>query len=876
MSKSVISLVKELGVKSTNEVLALLRQAGVDVDAEGFGVMSKVDDSIVARLQGGRPAEEKPAAKRPAPPKTEAPAEAAPARAKRPPVDEATSAAAAAAPARQAAPRKDFFGVKTAPAAPPPAAAEPAAAGSTPARPQAAPGGQGQPQRRPLEAQANAQRPAAPGAAQAQQGEAPRRPARPDLSSGPRIISMPDPQEAARLRAQRDGASRPPVGGGGSGPMRRPGGPPPAAAPAPGAGSRGKPGDKRREAEAAAGGKRRRLKSIGGQADDDKVRSRKRVFKVANQRMDSGNAVVPVIKITGQMQLRDVASETGVKVSDIVRFLMRELGISANINHLASVEEIEMIAAHFGIQATVALNQEPESELLQFEEVVAERQVARPPVVTIMGHVDHGKTKLLDTIRTTNVVAGESGGITQHIGAYQVEKKGKHITFIDTPGHEAFTAMRARGSQVTDIVILVVAADDGVMPQTVEAINHAKAAKVPIIVAINKMDKHDANPDKVKQQLMTYELIAEEYGGDTVFVPVSALKAQGIDELLDMILLTAELVDPKGDPTAPPFGVVIESQVDPGIGVVATVLVRQGTLKKGQFILSGTSVGRIKRMENEWGKEVESAGPSTPVRIIGFSEPPENGDKIFCFQNKKQAQAISDQRIGEARSRAAASASGRISLETYRTRLTEGKTTDLNLIIKADVGGSAEALVESLKKIEVETIRCNVIASGVGQVNDSDVDLATASNAVIIGFHTGITNSAKRLAEREKVDIRLYDIIYKVTEDIELAMKGLLAPVFEEKALGRVEVRAIFKQEKGSTISGGYVLEGIARRGAKYRLRRAKEIVQENKTLDSLRRFKDDVREVASGFECGFVLDGTDVQEGDILELYEVVQVKRT
>jgi translation initiation factor IF-2 len=575
------------------------------------------------------------------------------------------------------------------------------------------------------------------------------------------------------------------------------------------------------------------------------------------------------------MHLRDVAAQSGVKVSDIVRFLMRDLGISANINYAASVDEIEMIADHFGIPATVSLDQEPESELLQFEEVVSDRQQLRPPVVTIMGHVDHGKTKLLDTIRTTNVVAGESGGITQHIGAYQVEKKGKHITFIDTPGHEAFTAMRARGSQVTDIVILVVAADDGVMPQTIEAINHAKAANVPIIVAVNKIDKPDANPDKVKQQLMTYELIAEEYGGDTVFCPVSALKGQGIDELLDFILLTAELVDPKADPTAPPFGVVVESQVDPGIGVVATVLVRQGTLKKGMFILSGTSVGRIKRMENDLGKEVESAGPSYPVRIIGFSEPPENGDKIFCFQNKKQAQAIADQRVGEARLRASAAASGRITLETYRSRLTEGVTTDLNLIVKADVGGSAEALVESLQKIEIENIRCKVIDSGVGQVTDSDVNLATASNAVIIGFHTGITNSAKRLAEKEKVDIRLYDIIYKVTEDIELAMKGLLAPVFEEKALGRAEIRAIFKQDKGNTICGGYVLEGVARRGAKYRVRRGKEIFLENQTLESLRRFKDDVREVATGFECGFVLDSTEINEGDILEMYEVVQVKR-
>jgi translation initiation factor IF-2 len=854
MSKTVISLVKELGVKSTKEVIALLRDAGVNVEAEGFGVMSKIDDAVVAKL--------KPSA---APTATGKKAPAA-AQAEAPPKRTA-EAAEAATPARSA-PRKDFFGAKTPPAAEvATASAAASGAAAATAKTAAAPGGG---TRRTVDttgrAAAGMQRTMPP----ASSAEGQRRAPRPDLSSGPRIISMPDPNEAARLRAQRESGGRAPAG---AGAVRRPGAPGPAGPPS-GAGGRGRPGDKRREAESAVG-KRRKLKSIGGVSDDDAVRSRKRVFKVANQRMDSANAVVPQIKITGQMQLRDVAAQTGIKVSDIVRYLMRDLSIAANINYGASVDEIEMIADHFGIQATVSLDQEPESELLQFENVESAQLVARPPVVTIMGHVDHGKTKLLDTIRLSNVVADESGGITQHIGAYQVEKKGKHVTFIDTPGHEAFTAMRARGSQITDIVILVVAADDGVMPQTVEAINHAKAAEVPIIVAINKVDKPDANPEKVKQQLMAHELIAEEYGGDTVFVPVSALKATGIDDLLDMILLTTELVDPKADPDAPPYGVVVESQVDPGIGVVATVLVRQGTLKKGQFILSGTSVGRIKRMENEWGAELETAGPSTPVRIIGFGEAPENGDKIFCFQNKKQAQAISDQRIGEARTRAAASASGRISLETYRSRLTEGKTTNLDLIVKADVGGSAEALVEALKKFEIENIRCNIVASGVGQVNDSDVHLATASNAVIIGFHTGVTNSARRLAEREKVDIRLYDIIYKVTEDIELAMKGLLAPIFEEKALGRLEVRAIFKQDKGNTIAGGYVLEGIGRRGAKYRLRRGKEIVLENQTLNSLRRFKDDVREVASGFECGFVLDSTDIQEGDIMELYEVVQVKR-
>ena len=481
----------------------------------------------------------------------------------------------------------------------------------------------------------------------------------------------------------------------------------------------------------------------------------------------------------------------------------------------------------------------------------------------------------MDAIRRANVVAGEAGGITQHIGAYQIERKGKQITFIDTPGHEAFTAMRARGSQVTDIVILVVAADDGVMPQTIEAIDHARAADVPIIVAVNKIDKADANPERVSNQLAERGLVPEEWGGDTVFVNISALKGEGIDELLEMILLTAELADPKADPKAPPFGVVVESQVDTGIGVVATVLVQQGEMVKGQFILSGTAIGRIKRMENYLGEEVAMAGPAMPVRVIGFHEPPENGDKVYSFKNKKQAQAIADQRIAKVRATAAAGASGRMTLEAFFKKAEEGEVKDLNLVVKADVGGSAEALVDSIKKIEVEGAKCNVVASGVGQINETDVNLAAASNAVLIGFGVAVSLTAKRLAEREHVDVRLYDIIYEITENIELAMKGLLEPEFEERALGRIEVRAIFKKDKSSTVAGCYVLDGLAKRGAKYRLRRGKDIIFELMTLHSLKRFKDDVREVASGFECGLLVENNNVEEGDILELFEIVEIER-
>jgi len=830
MAKTVINLVRELGVKSTAEVLELLRQVGVDTSAEGFGVMTKIDDETIGRLRvvqsGG------------APPPPE------PAKSRRRGRDESEDKIDIQASSLRRRATKDFFGARQEAAVETVKAEPKKAAKPTPARPKPA-----------------AEKPAARAVpAKAEPKGRDRQKGKIDLSEGPRIISMPDPAETQRLREQR-------------------------AAPAAGA-EVPSPAKKKKKKGAAArsteqtqdgmGGRRRKIKEIGGRTDElQRVRSRKRVFKVAGQHSIDQPAVVPHIKITGPMSLREVARATGIKVSQIVRFLMTDLEITSGINYVAGVDEIQLIAENFEIKYTVALDQEPESELSQFEEVDEAQQVARPPVVTVMGHVDHGKTKLLDAIRRTNVVAGEAGGITQHIGAYQVERKGKHITFIDTPGHEAFTAMRARGSQVTDIVILVVAADDGVMPQTVEAIDHARAAEVPIIVAVNKCDKADANPERARNQLSERGLVPEEWGGDTVFVNISALKGEGIDELLEMILLTAELVDPKADPNAPPFGVVVESQVDTGIGVVATVLVEQGEMAKGQFLLSGTAIGRIKRMENYLGEEVAVAGPAMPVQVIGFHEPPENGDKVYSFKNKKQAQAIADQRIAKQRVSAAAVASGRMTLEAFFQKAEEGEVKDLNLVVKADVGGSAEALVDSLKKIEVEGAKCNVIASGVGQINETDINLAAASNAVIIGFGVGVSAVAKKLAEREHVDVRLYDIIYEVTEDVELAMKGLLEPEFEKRPLGRVEVRAIFKTSREGSVCGCYVLDGLARRGAKFNLLRGKESIAEDMTLHSLKRFKDDVREVASGFECGLLVEHNDVAEGDILELFEVVEVER-
>ena len=856
MPKSVISLVKELGAKNTTEVLELLRRVGVDVEAEGFGVMSKVEDEVIAQLHGVKSGKV-------AAPKSEAPAKSRPAR-RRIAEEEPAKLDLSAEPKRKEA-RKDFFGVRrqTVPVTP------------TPDEKEAEPAQEPEPkskrrqiitEAKPAMANASASTGAQAKPSERRTASGERRPkeaAKPDLSRGPKIISMPDPEEVNRMRVARES------GGGGA---------------APGGAKKktaAKGRDKRKAGAANEGdfaGHRRRIKEIVAGGDDDvRMRSRKRVFKVSGRKSEQTQTVVPHLKITGEMSIRDVAKSTGTKVAEIVRFLMRDLDVFANINYVASIEEIQLIAENFGIKHTVSLDREPEHELKQFEEIAEENLQQRPPVVTVMGHVDHGKTKLLDAIRLSNVVEGEAGGITQHIGAYIVEKKGKHIAFIDTPGHEAFTAMRARGSQVTDIVILVVAADDGVMPQTVEAIDHAKAAEVPIIVAVNKIDKPEANPDRVKNQLSERGLVPEEWGGDTVFCHVSALKKEGLDELLEMILLTAELVDPKADPNAPPCGVVIESKVDTGIGVVATVLVQQGTLSKGQFLLSGTHIGRIRRMENERGEEVQKATPSVPVQIIGFADPPENGEKVYAFQNKKQVQAIADQRLDKMRATATAvgGASSRMSLEAFYQKQQEGEVKDLNVIIKADVGGSAEALEDSLKKIEVSGATCNVVSAGVGQINESDVNLAAASNAVIIGFAVPCAPTAKRLAEQEHVDVRLYDIIYKVTEDIESAMKGLLEPEYETVNLGRLEVRAIFKQDKSGTVAGGYVLDGMVKRNAKYHLLRGKERVLEEMTLSSLKRFKDDVREVASGYECGLFIDNANVEEGDILELYEVVEKAR-
>lgn len=494
-----------------------------------------------------------------------------------------------------------------------------------------------------------------------------------------------------------------------------------------------------------------------------------------------------------------------------------------------------------------------------------------------MGHVDHGKTSLLDAIRQTNVISSEAGGITQHIGAYTVKCKGENITFLDTPGHEAFTAMRMRGAQSTDIAILVVAADDGVMPQTVEAINHAKAAGISIIVAVNKIDKPSANIDKVKQELAEYELVAEDWGGDTVFVPVSAHTKEGIDQLLEMILLTAEMCELKANPNRKARGLVLEAKLDKGRGTVATVLVQKGTLKVGDAIAAGSCYGRVRAMINDKGEKIKEATPSTPVEILGLNSVPNAGEIFVATKNEKEARSFADTFISEGREKLleGSKAKSKMSLDDLFSQIQAGDVKELNIIVKADVQGSVEAVKQSLVKLSNDEVVVKVIHGGVGAINESDVILASASNAIIIGFNVRPDNQAKDIAERENVDLRLYRVIYQAIEDVEAAMKGMLDPVYEEKVIGHAEVRQLFKASGVGTIAGSYVLDGMFQRGCKVRITREGEQIFEG-PLASLKRFKDDVKEVKAGYECGLVFEGfNDLQELDLVEAYIMVEVPR-
>lgn len=559
--------------------------------------------------------------------------------------------------------------------------------------------------------------------------------------------------------------------------------------------------------------------------------------------------------------------------SEIIKKLFL-LGVMATINQSLDKDAIELIAGEYGVEVEEEIKIDVTDLEVYFTEDAAGSLVERPSVVTIMGHVDHGKTTLLDSIRNTKVTEGEAGGITQHIGAYQVVENGKKITFLDTPGHAAFTTMRARGAKITDITILVVAADDGVMPQTVEAINHAKAAEVPIIVAVNKMDKEAANADRVMQELTEHGLVSEAWGGDTIFVPLSAKTGEGIDNLLEMILLVGEVEEYKANPNRNAVGTVIEAQLDKGRGSVATLLVQNGTLKIGDPIVVGNTFGRVRAMVNDLGRRVKEAGPSTPVEITGLSDVPQAGDRFVVFDDEKTAR-----QVGEARAQQALAASrgekSRVSLDNLFEQLKQGEMKDLNVIIKADVQGSAEAVAASLQKIDVQGVNIKIIHSGAGAINESDITLAAASNAIVIGFNVRPDANAKRAAEAEKVDIRLHRIIYKVIEEIEAAMKGMLDPEFVEKIIGQAEVRQTFKVSKIGTIAGSYVTDGKITRDSGIRLIRDGVVIFEGQ-IDDLKRFKDDAKEVAQGYECGITIKNfNDVKEGDIIEAYVMEEVER-
>lgn len=606
--------------------------------------------------------------------------------------------------------------------------------------------------------------------------------------------------------------------------------------------------------------------------------------KKGKHQQESAKPAVPARKFR---ELPDVLEYTeGMNVADIAKKIHREpaeiikklfmMGVMVNQNQALDKDTIELLAVDYGMepQEKVQVDIADIDKFFEPEAVVEENLTTRPPVVTIMGHVDHGKTTLLDTLRHSRVTSGEAGGITQHIGAYQLDIDGKPITFLDTPGHAAFTSMRARGASITDITILVVAADDGVMPQTIEAINHAKAAKVPIIVAVNKIDKPGANPDHVKQELSEHELIPEEWGGDTIFVNISAKFNQNIDELLENILLIAEVEDLKADPTQKAIGTVIEARLDKGKGPVATLLVQQGTLHVGDPIVVGNTYGRVRVMTNDMGRRDKEAGPATPVEITGLNDVPQAGDRFVVFEDEKTARQAGEERAKRALLEQR-SASSRVTLDNLFESLKEGELKEVNIIVKADVQGSAEAVSASLQKIDVEGVRVKIVHAAVGAINESDVTLAAASNAIIIGFNVRPTPQAKQQAEQEEVDIRLHRIIYKALEEIETAMKGLLDPEFEEKITGQMTVRELYKVSKVGTIAGCYVTEGFIHRDSGVRVIRDGIVIYEGK-LASLKRFKDDVKEVKLGFECGAMIENfNDLRVDDAIEGFIMEEIKQ-
>ena len=583
---------------------------------------------------------------------------------------------------------------------------------------------------------------------------------------------------------------------------------------------------------------------------------------------------IKTITLPERLTIKELADKMKLQPSVIVKKLFLK-GQMVTLNQEIDYEQAEEIAMEFDVLCEQEEKVDVIAELLKEDEEKAEDMVSRPPVVCVMGHVDHGKTSLLDAIRKTNVTAREAGGITQHIGASVIEINDRKITFLDTPGHEAFTAMRMRGAQSTDIAILVVAADDGVMPQTVEAINHAKAAGVEIIVAINKIDKPSANIDKVKQELSEYELIPEDWGGSTIFVPVSAHTREGVTDLLEMVLLTADVLELKANPNRKGRGLVIEAELDKGKGPVATVLVQKGTLRVGETIAAGSCYGKIRAMMDDRGRRVKEAGPSTPVEILGLNDVPQAGEVFVATENEKEARSFAETFISEGKNKLIEDTKAKLSLDDLFSQIKAGNVKELPLIIKADVQGSVEAVKQSLTRLSNEEVVVKVIHGGVGAINESDVTLASASNAIIIGFNVRPDATAKSIAEREKVDLRLYRVIYQAIEDVEAAMKGMLDPVFEEKVIGHAVIRQLFKASGVGTIAGSYVLDGKFQRGCSCRITREGEQIYEG-PLASLKRFKDDVKEVAAGYECGLVFEKfNDLKEDDVIEAYTMVEVPR-
>lgn len=583
---------------------------------------------------------------------------------------------------------------------------------------------------------------------------------------------------------------------------------------------------------------------------------------------------IKVITIPESLTIKELADKMKLQPSAIIKKLFLQ-GQIVTVNSEISFEDAENIAIEYEIICEKEIKVDVIEELLKEEDEEEDKLENRPPVICVMGHVDHGKTSLLDAIRKTNVTDKEAGGITQHIGAYTVNINGQSITFLDTPGHEAFTAMRMRGANSTDIAILVVAADDGVMPQTIEAINHAKAAGIEIIVAVNKIDKESANVERVKQELMEYELVAEDWGGSTVFCPVSAHTKEGIDNLLEMILLTAEVLELKANPNRKARGIVIEAELDKGRGPVATILVQKGTLRIGDSVAIGNAYGKVRAMVDDKGRKIKEAGPSMPVEILGLNSVPGAGEICISTSNEKEARSMAEAFIAYGKEKLLADTKAKMSLDDLFSQIQAGNIKELNLVIKADVQGSVEAVKNSLLKLSNEEVVVKAIHSGVGAINESDVILASASNAIIIGFNVRPDVQAKSIAEREKVDLRLYKVIYNAIEDIESAMKGMLDPVFEEKIIGHAEVRQLYKASQIGTIAGSYVLDGVIQRNCSVRIYREGDMIHEG-ALASLKRFKDDVKEVKSGFECGLVFEGyNDIKEEDQIEAYIMVEVPR-